>query len=53
MYSFNAYQKVRRKFLFFWERNGQPHPSSNAYIEMTRIFYWTEGYNAGLKEKGK
>lgn len=33
----------------FWKNNGEPHPSSNKYLELTRLFWYNLGFEAGIK----
>lgn len=31
----------------FWEEHGSPHPNSNQYLGMLRIFYYFKGFEKG------
>lgn len=41
-------EKLQKQFHKFWLEHGEPHPSSNRYINMVKAFYYTEGYKAGM-----
>jgi hypothetical protein len=43
------------EFHQYWLSNGQPHPNSNAYSNMSRAFFYAKGYERGKKaaENGK
>lgn len=44
-----AVGKLQKKWHKFWEKHGKPHPNSNDYLNMLRVFYYTEGLEAGYK----
>lgn len=43
-----ALEKANKKFHKFWEENGKPHPSSNAYIRLVKIFFYGSGLEEGM-----
>ena len=40
--------KLNKEFNKYWEENGKPHPSSNAYIAMNRAFYYMKGFESAM-----
>ena len=45
------YEDMLARFHVFWKDKGEPHPSSNAYLDLTRRFFYAEGYVDGLRER--
>lgn len=38
-----------KEFHEFWEAQGKPHPSSNAYLALNRAFFYIKGFENGIK----
>lgn len=34
----------------YWKEHGEPHPSSNAYLRLNRIFFYNLGYRKGIED---
>lgn len=37
------------EFHEIWKQNGEPHPSSNAYLALNRAFFYTKGLERGIQ----
>lgn len=38
-----------KEFHTLWEKMGKPHPNSNAYLALTRAFFYTKGLERGIE----
>lgn len=41
--------ELAKEFHEYWKENGEPHPSSNDYLGLTRAFYLAKGVEKGMK----
>ena len=42
-------EELIKEFHEYWKENGEPHPSSNAYLAMNRGFFYIKGLEAADK----
>lgn len=43
------FKQLAKEFHEFWKQNGEPHPSSNAYLALNRIFFYAKGMQRGVE----
>lgn len=39
----------KEEFHLFWKEQGEPHPNSNKYLTLTRVFWYTKGFESGVR----
>lgn len=47
--STDEFDQLIKEWHKYWLNNGEPHPSSNEYLRMTRIFFFVSGFEKGLQ----
>lgn len=40
---------IKQRWIQCWEENGEPDISSNKYLALLKSFYFTEGYEQGVR----
>lgn len=43
------FKQLTQEFHEYWKANGEPHPASNAYIALNRVFFYSKGMERGVQ----